>query len=318
MLQHEKKIYEYEETIAKLKKQQGDNPLLSSAELAKLEKKLGELKKKVYSNLTPWERVGICRHPSRPKSIDYIKNICEEFQELFGDRLFRDDPSIICGLAKIGGVKFMVIAQEKGNDTESRLKRNFGMPHPEGYRKAMRCMRLAAKFNLPVLTLVDTPGAFPGLTAEERGQGWAIAQNLFEMARLATPIIVLVIGEGCSGGALGVGVGDVIGMLEHGYYSVISPEGCASILWKDASKNEAAAETLKMHAENLIELGVIDDVIKEPLGGAHHDPALVYANVKKYITDQWNSLKLIPIETLVEQRYQKFRQMGQFSIEETK
>ncbi len=318
MLQHEKKIYEYEETISKLKKQQGDNPLLSSAELAKLEKKLGELKKKVYSNLTPWERVGICRHPARPKSIDYIKNICEEFQELFGDRLFRDDPSIICGLAKIGGVKFMVIAQEKGNDTESRLKRNFGMPHPEGYRKALRCMRLAAKFNLPVLTLVDTPGAFPGLTAEERGQGWAIAQNLFEMARLPTPIIVLLIGEGCSGGALGVGVGDVIGMLEHGYYSVISPEGCASILWKDPSKNEAAAETLKMHAENLIELGVIDDVIKEPLGGAHHDPAFVYANVKKYLIDQWNSLKLIPIETLVEQRYQKFRQMGEFSIEETK
>ena len=192
------------------------------------------------------------------------------------------------------------------------------MPHPEGYRKALRCMRLAAKFNLPVLTLVDTPGAFPGLTAEERGQGWAIAQNLFEMARLPTPIIVLLIGEGCSGGALGVGVGDVIGMLEHGYYSVISPEGCASILWKDPSKNEAAAETLKMHAENLIELGVIDDVIKEPLGGAHHDPALVYANVKKYLIDQWNSLKLIPIETLVEQRYQKFRQMGEFSIEASK
>jgi len=316
MLQHEKKIYEYEETIAKFKKQHQDNPLLSEADLNKLEKKLADLKKRVYSNLTPWERVGICRHPSRPKSIDYIKNICEEFQELFGDRLFRDDPSMICGLAKIGGVKFMVIAQEKGNDTESRLKRNFGMPHPEGYRKAMRCMRLAAKFNLPVLALVDTPGAYPGLAAEERGQGWAIAQNLFEMARLSTPVIVLIIGEGCSGGALGVGVGDVVAMLEHSYYSVISPEGCASILWKDASKNELAAETLKMHAENLIELGVIDEVIKEPLGGAHHDPQSVFSSVKKFVLEQWNGLKAIPIDTLVEQRYQKFRRMGQFDIQE--
>ncbi len=313
MLQHEKKIYEYEETIAKFKKQHEENPLLSNAELAKLEKKLGDLKKKTYSNLTPWERVGICRHPARPKAIDYIKNLCEEFHELFGDRLYRDDPSIICGLAKIGGVKFMVIGQEKGSDTESRLKRNFGMPHPEGYRKAMRCMRMAAKFNVPVLCLLDTPGAYPGLAAEERGQGWAIAQNLFEMARLATPIIVVVIGEGCSGGALGVGVGDVIGMLEHSYYSVISPEGCASILWKDASKNATAAAALKMHAENLIDLEVVDEMIKEPLGGAHHDPVAVYESVKNYVLEQWNSLRLIPLETLVEQRYQKFRRMGRHS-----
>lgn len=204
----------------------------------------------------------------------------------------------------------MVIGQEKGNDTETRLKRNFGMPHPEGYRKAMRCMRLAAKFHLPVLCLVDTPGAYPGLAAEERGQGWAIAQNLFEMARLPTPIIVVLIGEGCSGGALGIGVGDVIGMLEHGYYSVISPEGCSSILWKDAAKNSIAAETLKMHAENLLDFGIIDEVIKEPLGGAHHDPQAVYASVKKYILDEWKILKTVPIEALIEQRYQKFRHMG--------
>ena len=311
MLPHEKQIQEYEEMIAKFKKQHQANPLLSEAELQKLEKKLAELRKKVYSNLSPWERVGICRHPARPKAKDYIKNICEEFQELSGDRLFRDDPAIICGLAKIGGTKFMVIGQEKGSDTETRLKHNFGMPHPEGYRKAMRCMRLAAKFNLPVLCLIDTPGAYPGLAAEERGQGWAIAQNLFEMARLPTPIIVVLIGEGCSGGALGIGVGDSIGMLEHGYYSVISPEGCASILWKDASKNESAAATLKMQAENLIDLNVIDDMIKEPLGGAHHDPKAVYDSVKRYILDQWNILKVISIDTLVEQRYQKFRQMGQ-------
>ncbi len=315
MLQHEKKIYEYEETIAKFKKQHQENPLLSEAELNKLEKKLNDLKKKVYSNLSPWERVGICRHPSRPKTVDYIKNICEEFTEISGDRLYRDDPAIICGFAKIGGVKFMLIGQEKGNDTETRLKRNFGMPHPEGYRKAMRCMRMAAKFNLPVLCLIDTPGAYPGLAAEERGQGWAIAQNLFEMARLPTPIIIVLIGEGCSGGALGIGVGDSIGMLEHGYYSVISPEGCASILWKDASKNEISAAALKMHAENLIELQVIDEIIKEPLGGAHHEPAIVFANVKKYVLEQWNGLKTIPIDTLVEERYQKFRHLGQAGSE---
>lgn len=316
MLAHEKQIQEYEETIAKFKKQHQSNPLLTESELLKLEKKLADLKKRVYSNLSPWERVTICRHPARPKALDYIQHLCEEFQELCGDRLFRDDRAIICGLAKISGSKFMVIGQEKGSDTESRLKHNFGMPHPEGYRKAMRCMRLAAKFSLPVLCLIDTPGAYPGLAAEERGQGWAIAQNLLEMARLPTPIIVVLIGEGCSGGALGIGVGDVIGMLEHGYYSVISPEGCASILWKDASKNETAAATLKMQAEDLLKLNVIDDMIKEPLGGAHHDPDTVYANVKKYVLDQWSVLKAIPMETLIEQRYQKFRRMGQVDVVE--
>ena len=229
MLAHEKQILEYEKTIAQVKDQNKNNSLWSEDELQKLEKKLEQLKKKVYSRLSPWERVAICRHPARPRSIDYIKNICENFVEIHGDRLFRDDHAIICGFARIKGVKFMVIAQEKGCDTESRLYRNFGMPYPEGYRKAMRCMRLAAKFKLPVLSLLDTPGAYPGLDAEERGQGWAIAQNLWEMARLPTPIIVLLVGEGCSGGALGMGVGDVIGMLEHSYYSVISPEACSSI-----------------------------------------------------------------------------------------
>ncbi|HEX2579081.1 MAG TPA: acetyl-CoA carboxylase carboxyltransferase subunit alpha, partial [Rhabdochlamydiaceae bacterium] len=316
MLTHEKQIQEYEETIAKFKEQNQNNPLLSDAELVKLEKKLAQLKKKVYSNLSPWERVTISRHPQRPRAIDYIKHLCEEFHEIFGDRLYRDDPAIICGLAKIGGVKFMVIAQEKGCDTESRLKRNFGMPHPEGYRKALRCMKMAAKFNLPVLSLVDTPGAYPGLAAEERGQGWAIAENLLEMARLPTPILIILIGEGCSGGALGIGVGDVVTMLQHAYYSVISPEGCASILWKDAGKNERAAESLKMQAEDLLQLEIIDDVIEEPLGGAHHDPKLVYDRVKKYILAQWSILKNIPVEALIEQRYQKFRKMGKFNVEE--
>lgn len=310
LLPHEKQIQEYEKTVEQLKAQNKNNALWTEEELGKLEAKLENLKKKVYSSLSPWERVAICRHMNRPHTIDYVKHLCEDFVEISGDRLFRDDQSIVAGFAKIGGEKFMLIGQEKGNDTESRLKRNFGMPHPEGYRKAMRCMRLAAKFQLPVLALLDTPGAYPGLAAEERGQGWAIAQNLWEMARLGTPIIIVVIGEGCSGGALGMGVGDVMAMLQHSYYSVISPEGCASILWKDASKNAKAAETLKMQAEDLLELEVIDAIIEEPMGGAHHDPQMVYRNVKKFILEEWQHLKTIPIEMLLERRYQKFRRMG--------
>ncbi len=316
MLAHEKQILEYEKTIAQLKEQDKDKGLLSEEEISKLEKKLDQHRKKVYSQLTAWERVAISRHPARPRSIDYIRNICEDFTEIFGDRLFRDDPAIIAGIAKIDGVKFMVIAQEKGCDTESRLHRNFGMPHPEGYRKAMRCMKLAAKFKLPVLSLLDTPGAYPGLAAEERGQGWAIANNLLEMARLPTPIIIILIGEGCSGGALGMGVGDVIAMLEHSYYSVISPEGCASILYKDASKNEIAAKSLKMHAEDLLQLDIVDAMIEEPLGGAHHNPNEVYGKVKKYIVDQWNILKTVSPDILIEQRYQKFRLIGKFAVED--
>jgi len=267
--------------------------------------------------LQPWERVAICRHPARPHAIDYIRNITDEFIELFGDRTFQDDRAIIAGLARIGGQRFMLIGQEKGNDTESRLYRNFGMPHPEGYRKAMRCMKLAAKFGLPVVTLLDTPGAYPGLTAEERGQGWAIAQNLLDMARLPTPVIVIVIGEGCSGGALGMGVGDVVGILEHGYYSVISPEGCASILWRDASQNATAAAALKMHAEHLLELGVVDHKIEEPEGGAHLDPKQAFEAVKVYIQEQWERLKSVPLDHLLENRYQKFRKMGKFESQDT-
>ncbi len=313
MLPHEKQILEYAKTIAQVKEQNKNNALWSEDELHKLEAKLDQLKNRVYSNLTPWERVAICRHPARPRSIDYIKNICDDFTEISGDRLFRDDRAIIAGLAKIGGVKFMVIAQEKGCDTESRLERNFGMPHPEGYRKALRCMRLAEKFKLPVLSLLDTPGAYPGLTAEERGQGWAIAQNLWEMSKLSTPVIVLLVGEGCSGGALGMGIGDEIAMLEHAYYSVISPEGCASILWKDAGKNEAAACALKIHAEDLLQFEIIDTIIEEPLGGAHHDPKQVYDKVKGFILEKWQVLKQIPPEELIRQRYLKFRRMGKFT-----
>jgi acetyl-CoA carboxylase carboxyl transferase subunit alpha len=312
VLPHEKQILDVEQTLSKLKEQNSNNPLFSQEELYRMERKLQQLKEKVYSELKAWDRVAICRHPQRPHSIDYIQNIAEEFVELFGDRTFQDDHAIVAGLARIDGEKFVVIGQEKGKDTDSRIYRNFGMPHPEGYRKALRCMHLAAKFNLPVITLLDTPGAYPGLAAEERGQGWAIARNLWEMARLPTPIIVILIGEGCSGGALGMGVGDVIGMLEHSYYSVISPEGCASILWKDPSKNAVAASALKMHVEDLLKLEVVDQMIPEPLGGAHLDPKLAFQQVKSFIKEQWHLLKSVPIDVLLENRYQKFRKMGKF------
>lgn len=317
MLDHEKQIKEYEKTLAELKKQNQSNNLWSVDEIENLESKLKVLKEKIYSQLTPWQRVEICRHPARPRSVDYIKAFCEDFVELHGDRLYRNDPSIITGLCKIGGVKFMVVAQEKGCDTESRLKRNFGMPHPEGYRKALRCMELAAKFNLPILCLLDTPGAFAGLAAEERGQGWAIAKNLLEMAEIPTPIIILLIGEGCSGGALGIGIGDQIVMLEHAYYSVISPEACSSILWKDNKMKEKAASILKMHAEDLLPLGIIDEVIPEPMGGAHQDVNLVYGKVKEAILAAWNGLSKLPVETLLEKRYQKFRKIGRFDVVST-
>jgi len=313
MLTHEKQIHEYQELIDRLKAQNVASTMFSEEELKNLELKLDDLKKKTYSTLTPWERVGICRHAARPKSIDYLDNIFEESIELFGDRLFRDDPAIICKLAKIGGKKVMVIGQEKGNDTESRLFRNFGMPHPEGYRKALRCMKLAEKFQIPVITLLDTPGAFPGLTAEERGQGWAIANNLLEMARLKTSVIVLLIGEGCSGGALGMGVGDEVAMLEHSYYSVISPEGCASILWKDPSKNSQAAASLKMQAEDLKSMRIIDAILPEPIGGAHTDPQVMFSTVKKYLVETLDTLEGIPSEILLERRYHKFRSMGMFA-----
>jgi acetyl-CoA carboxylase carboxyl transferase subunit alpha len=313
LLPHEKQIQEYEKTIQQFK--DGKSELFSKEELAQLEKKLENLKKKLYNDLTPWERVMISRHPSRPHSIDYIQNICEDFVELCGDRLFSDDRAIIGGFAKIDSVKCVVIGQEKGSDTEKRMIHNFGMAHPEGFRKALRLMKIAERFHLPVVVFVDTPGAMPTLAAEERGQAFAIAENLRQMSRLKTPIIVVVIGEAGSGGALAVAVGDSIGMLEHSYYSVISPEGCASILWKDASKKELAAKTLKLNAENVLELGIVDQIIKEPVGGAHHDKPFIYAQVKNYIIDQWDTLKGLPSEMLIERRYLKFRDMGKFQVE---
>ena len=318
MLEHEKQIFEYEKILKQLKEQNQDKVIWSQDEIKSLEGKLETLKKETYTKLTPIERLAICRHPKRPRSLDYIRNIFDAFEEIHGDRLYRDDHAIITGFAKLGEQKFVVVAQEKGCDTESRLFRNFGMPYPEGYRKAMRVMKLAEKFHLPVISLIDTPGAFAGLEAEERGQGWAIAENLLDMSRLKTPTISLLIGEGCSGGALGIGVSDKILMLEHAYYSVISPEACASILWKDGTAEELmhakdlVVKALKLHPEDLMQLGIIDTIIKEPLGGAHYDTQEVYTKVKETILETLASLQEESIEDLLEQRYQKYRKIGKF------
>ena len=293
-LPHEKQINEYLKTIEHLKKQNQSSALFSK-EIKNLEQKLEKLKEKVYGELTPWQRVLICRHPLRPHTSDYIREMCDSFTELCGDREFSDDHSVMGGLAEIEGIKCLIIGQEKGNDTESRVYRNFGMLNPEGFRKALRLMRLAEKFSLPVISLLDTPGADPRLEAEERGQGWAIAYNLREMFRIKTPIIGVVIGEGCSGGALGMGIGDVIGMLEHAYYTVITPEGCASILWKDADKKGEAADALKINAEYLLQMGIIDAIINEPLGGTDHDPKVAINNVKQFLIEQISMLKMLPL-----------------------
>jgi acetyl-CoA carboxylase carboxyl transferase subunit alpha len=311
ILPHEKQIEEYRETIRKFKEQNEGNSLFA-AEISKLEKKLALLKKKVYSELSPWDRVLICRHPKRPHSTDYVKGLCDHFMELSGDRQYGDDRAVIGGLARIGGQKFMLIGQEKGWDTESRIKANFGMLNPEGFVKARRLMRLAEKFRIPVVSLLDTPGAFPGLEAEARGQGQVIAMNLREMCQIETPIIVVVIGEAYSGGALGTGIGDSIGMLEHACYSVISPESCASILWKDPTRNQDAAAALKMNAENLLEFGVIDSIIKEPEGGAHKNHAEAMANVKEFILKSSEALCRLSPEVLREHRYRKFRNIGRY------
>ncbi len=312
-LPHEKQIEEYEATILQLKEQTASNGMWSKSEILQLEEKLEALKKRVYSNLNPWERVTICRHPARPHTIDYLSSMFTDFTELFGDRTFGDDHAIMGGIAKIGKQKCVVIGQEKGSDTEERIYRNFGMPHPEGFRKALRLAKLAEKFSLPIVTLVDTAGAYPGLSAEERGQGWAIARNLSEFSMIKTPIIVVIIGEGCSGGALGIAVGDAVGMLEHSYYSVISPEGCASILWKDATRNQEAASILKFNTEHLLENGVIDEMIPEPLGGAHHMPQVAYNNVQNFILNSLSELQKLSPKKLVEHRYAKFRKIGSFN-----
>ena len=279
-------------------------------DIKRLEKKAAELRHEIYMNLTRWQRVQLARHPQRPYTLDYIERMCDYFEELHGDRRFSDDKAVVAGLAKIDEFSAVIVGQQKGKDTKENLYRNFGMPHPEGYRKAMRVMELAAKFNKPIITLIDTPGAFPGIGAEERGQAEAIAYNLMRMARLPVPIINVIIGEGASGGALGIGVGDRILMTENGWYSVISPEGCAAILWRDAAYAPQAAEAMKVTAPDLLNFGIIDEIIREPEGGAHVDPDLAARFVKEAILKHLKEFIKIPIKKLLQQRIEKFSKMG--------
>ena len=278
-----------------------------------IEKKLEETKKKIYKNLTAWQRVQFSRHPNRPYTLEYIQNLCgDTFLELFGDRNFKDDKAMIGGLGKIDGQSYMIIGQQKGINTKMRQYRNFDMANPEGYRKALRLMKMAEKFNIPVITLLDTPGAYPGLEAEERGQGEAIARNIFDMIRLKTPIITIVIGEGASGGALGIGVGDRVFMLENTWYSVISPESCSSILWRSWEFKEQAAEALKLTSYDMKKNKLIDEIIPEPLGGAHYDKATTFATVMQYINKAYNELKILSTPELIAQRMDKYSKMGHY------
>lgn len=280
---------------------------------AQIEKKLNQTKKDIYKNLTPWQRVQLSRHPNRPYTLDYINAICgDSFLELHGDRNVRDDKAMIGGLGKIGDQSYMFIGQQKGYNTKTRQYRNFGMANPEGYRKALRLMKMAEKFGVPVVTLIDTPGAYPGLEAEERGQGEAIARNILEMTRLKVPIIVVIIGEGASGGALGIGVGDTVLMLENTWYSVISPESCSSILWRSWEYKEQAAEALKLTATDMKKLKLIDHIVKEPLGGAHSDREAIFQTVAKEIEKSYEEFKNLSPTDLVEKRMDKYSHMGVF------
>jgi acetyl-CoA carboxylase carboxyl transferase subunit alpha len=310
VLDFEKPIAELEKQIREMKTLADTGSVDLADDIARLERKADKLREDVYSKLNRWQKVQLARHPNRPYSLDYIKRICPQFVELHGDRLFRDDPSIICGIGKIDSRSFVIVGQQKGRGTKDNLYRNFGMPHPEGYRKALRVMKLGAKFRLPIVTLVDTPGAYPGLGAEERGQAEAIARNLFEMASLPVPIIAIVIGEGGSGGALALSLADRILMFEYSIYSVISPEGCASILYRDAQQAPKAAEALKLTSHDLLELGVIDGIIPEPLGGAHRNVDEMAEILKKGILSHIESLMAEPMDTLLEQRVEKYQKIG--------
>jgi acetyl-CoA carboxylase carboxyl transferase subunit alpha len=281
-------------------------------DVRRLRRELADLKRKVYAGLTPWETVQVARHPDRPMTSDYLELVFDEFVELHGDKFFGDDLAMRCGFAKLDRYKVMVIGHQKGKTLKERIACSSGCAHPEGYRKALLKMKLAAKYGLPIICLIDTPGAYPGIGAEERGQAQVIAQNMFEMSRLPTPIICVVIGEGGSGGALGIGVGDKVAMLEHSYYSVISPEGCAGILWKSAAYAEQAARALRMTSRDLSEFKVIDDVIEEPLGGAHRDHHQIASRLKLYLVKCLRELVAVPSDQLVSNRYNKFRQMGVF------
>ena len=310
-LDFEEPIKELEDQLLKCQEIGNDSEVDVTEACKKIEDRLTELKKEIYINLTPWQRVQVSRHPSRPYTLDYINAFTQgSFLELHGDRTVKDDKAMIGGLGKIGDQSYMFIGQQKGYNTKTRQYRNFGMANPEGYRKALRLMKSAEKFNVPVVCLVDTPGAYPGLEAEERGQGEAIARNILEMARLKTPIMVVVIGEGASGGALGIGVGDRIFMLENTWYSVISPESCSSILWRSWEYKEQAAEALKLTAKDMKRQKLIDTIIKEPLGGAHTNREAMFDTVRKAICKSFKELQELPTDILVQERMDKFFAMG--------
>ena len=323
-LDFEKPLYDLERQLAQLQKQANEQKIDLSEEIGAMEHKIEKTRRQIYSHLSVWQRVQLSRHPKRPHTYDYLSLMCSEFRELHGDRLFQDDHAMVGGLATIrrdsngaGGGSFknrvVIVGQQKGRDTKQNLMRNFGMPHPEGYRKALRLMKMAEKFKLPVVTLIDTPGAYPGIGAEERHIAEAIAVNLREMALLEVPIIAVVIGEGGSGGALGIGVADTVLILENAYYSVISPEGCAAILWKDRSHAAKAAEALKLSASDLLEMEMVDDIIAEPQGGAHRNHEQAAENVRIAILKHLEVLSKVPVADLLEQRYQRFRKLGKFS-----
>jgi len=310
-LDFEKPILELEHKINDLR-QMGSKRVTLEPEIKRLESKLEKLKNDIYSNMTSWQRVQIARHPKRPFTLDYIRMMTDEFLELSGDRLFSDDKALVGGFARIDGQKVMILGHQKGRDVKENLLRNFGCAHPEGYRKAMRLMRLAVKFHTPVVCLIDTPGAYPGIQAEERGQALAIAENLRDMAAIKTPIAAVIIGEGGSGGALGIGVADRVFILQHAYYSVISPEGCASILWRNSLKAPQASDALKLHGEHLEKFGIVDEIIPEPLGGAHRDPAEVAARLKTALIKFIKKTSALSPQELLEARYKKYRSIGEF------
>ena len=310
VLEFEKPIVELEDKIEEMRKY--SDSLDIADEIKYLEEKVLQLRKTVYTGLTRWQKVQMARHPDRPYTLDYIGLMTTDFIELHGDRLGRDDKAIVGGFARIDNHPVMIIGHQKGRDTKSNIYRNFGMPNPEGYRKALRLMKLAAKFDRPVISMIDTPGAFPGLEAEERGQAEAIARNLFEMSHLPVPIIIVIIGEGASGGALGIGVGDRVLMMENTWYSVISPESCSSILWRSWDYKEQAAEALKLTAPDLLAQGIIDRIVPEPLGGAHRDPPEAAAMLKGVLVEELKKFKKVKIDKLLEKRVEKFGRMGEF------
>jgi acetyl-CoA carboxylase carboxyl transferase subunit alpha len=310
VLEFEKPLRELTRQLDELRQRSIETHVDVSVEVEGIERKIETVRREIYSNLTPWQKVQIARHPKRPYALDYIEALFQDFQELHGDRQFNDDRAIIGGTAFFDGLAVMIVAQQKGRDPKERIARNFGMPQPEGYRKALRLMRMAEKFSLPVLTFIDTPGAFPGIESEARHVSEAIAVNLREMAMLRTPTISVVVGEGGSGGALGIGVTDRVLIFSNSYYSVISPEGCAAILWKDGTAAPKAAEALKVSANHLEKLGVVDEVIPEPLGGAHTDPAGAAASLKKVMQKHFKELRALTPERLLETRYERYRHLG--------